>query len=138
MPRIRTLIATAAVFTLSAAHAFAAGTISGTVFNDYNSNGTFDTTATLTNTGGGTVGVAKDVGVSGVTVTAYDGTGAAVGTATSAADGTYSLTATGTGPYRIEFTTIPSGFKPSFHGTNSGTTVQFVPDGVSTLSLIHI
>lgn len=132
MSRIRTMIATAALLSLSSTNAFAAGTISGTVFNDYNSSGTFDTTATLANTGGGTVGIAKDVGVGGVTVTAYDGTGAAVGTATSAADGTYTLTATGTGPYRIEFTTIPSGFKSSFHGADSGTTVQFVANGVST------
>ncbi len=132
MPRIRTLIATAALLSISSSQAFATGTISGTVFNDYNSNGTFDTTATLANAGGGTVGVAVDTGVSGVTVTAYDGAGTAVGTTTSTTNGTYTLTATGTGPYRIEFTTIPSGFKPSFHGTNSGTTVQFVPDGVST------
>ena len=132
MPRIRTLIATVALLSMSSAHALASGTISGTVFNDYNSNGTFDTTATLANAGGGTIGIAVDTGMSGITVKAYDTAGAVVGTATSAANGTYSLSATGTGPYRIEFTTIPTGFQPSFHGADSGTTVQFVPDGVST------
>lgn len=132
MPRIRTMIATVALFSISSAQAFATGTISGTVFNDYNSNGTFDTAATLANDGGGTTGLAVDTGVSGVTVTAFDSNGAAVGTATSAANGTYTLSATGTGPYRIEFTSIPTGFQSSFHGADSGTTVQFVPDGTST------
>ena len=54
----------------------AAGAISGTVFNDKNSNGVNDGT---------------DAGVSGVVVTAYDSTGVQVGTATTGGDGTYSL-----------------------------------------------
>lgn len=105
------------------------GTISGRVFDDYNSNGNFDTAT-------GTSSI--DVGVSGVTVTAYDSSGVARGSATTIADGTYSLNATGTGPYRLEFTTIPTGYYPSARSTNSsfggstsdsGSTVQFVGDG---------
>ncbi|HQZ83569.1 MAG TPA: SdrD B-like domain-containing protein [Pyrinomonadaceae bacterium] len=109
-----------------------AGTISGRVFQDFNGNGLYETS-------GGTAAAptAVDLGVQGVSVTAYDSSGVARGTDTSAADGAYSLSATGTGPYRIEFTTIPTGYAPSARstdsveggsGTNSGSTVQFVND----------
>jgi uncharacterized repeat protein (TIGR01451 family) len=122
----------------------AAGTITGIVFQDFNSNGVMNTTGDATNP-------AIDIGMAGVTVTAYDSTGANVGTTTTrdgagtpsaGAIGTYSLSASGTGPYRIEFTTLPSGYYPTTHGSdsgagtahtgaNSGTTVQFVPDGTT-------
>ena len=107
----------------------AAGTITGRVFQDYNANGLFD------NTGGTT---AVDRGLAGVTVTAYDSAGANQGSATTATDGTYSLDATGTGPYRLEFTNLPTGYFPSARSTdsvnggtatNAGSTVQFVTDG---------
>ena len=90
----------------------ASGAISGTVFNDKNSNGVNDGT---------------DAGVSGVVVTAYDSTGAQVGTATSAGDGTYSLSVSSseTADVRIEFTT-PNGYESSFQGAGNGTSVQFV------------
>lgn len=103
-----------------------AGTISGRVYMDFNGNGTYDTAGGLNSV---------DVGVAAVTVSAYDSAGAARGTATSAADGTFSLAATGAGPYRIEFTTIPAGYSPSARSTDSvlggtatdaGSTVQFV------------
>src|ERR1700755_753401 len=123
----------------------AAGTISGRVFQDYNGNGNFDTASTLSNVSGtGTVGTAVDIGVAGVQVRAYDSSGANVttgGAATTDASGNFSLSATGTGPYRIEFTSIPAGYSPSARSTDSvnggtasksGTTVQFVPDGAST------
>ncbi len=109
----------------------AAGNITGTVFQDFNGNGTFDTAASA-------AVPAVDAGVTGITVTAYDSGGAARGTATTAANGTYTLAATGTGPYRLEFTTVPAGFVPSARSTNSvnggtttstGSTVQFVADG---------
>lgn len=105
------------------------GTISGRVFHDYNSNGSYDTAAGLNSV---------DAGVGGVTVTAYDSAGAAQGSAVSAANGTFTLAATGTGPYRLEFTTMPSGYYASarsanslFGGTtgDSGSAVQFVGDG---------
>lgn len=144
------------VFLLSvqtAATVFAAGTITGTVFQDFNQNGLFSTTAST--------GVARDVHVAGVTVTAYDTAGVQQGAtttvrctaaATPAAFCTgadtgpnYSLSATGTGPYRVEFTwDNTSGalldFQPSSHSTNSvgsgtasnaGSTTRFLPDGSS-------
>lgn len=127
----------------------ASGTISGRVFQDFNGNGTYDTTSTINNASGtGTIGVAIDDPVAGVQVRAYDSAGVNVttgGFATSAADGTYSLVATGTGPYRIEFSAIPAGYQPSARSTdsvqggtatNAGTTVQFVLDGnTSNLNL---
>ena len=109
----------------------AAGTIAGRVFQDYNGNGTFDTV--------GTVALpAIDAGVQNVTVTAYDSNGAAQGSAVTAATGIYSITATGTGPYRIEFTNLPANYQPSARSTdsvtggtttNAGSTVQFVANG---------
>ncbi|MCZ2391127.1 MAG: hypothetical protein LC113_08625 [Acidobacteria bacterium] len=116
------------------------GTISGRVFLDYNGDALYETT-------GGTADAptAVDVGVAGVTVTLYDAAGVARGSATSGADGTYSIASAGTGPYRIEFTTIPSGYTPSARSrasgsgnaalptsaSNAGATVQFVPDGAN-------
>ena len=113
----------------------AAGTVSGTVFQDFNGNGNFDTS-------GGTAAAptAIDVGIGGITVTAYDGTGATQGSAVTAAAGTYSFSTGGAGPYRLEFTTLPAGFQPSARSTdsvaggtaiNSGSTVQFVLDGTT-------
>jgi SdrD B-like domain/Carboxypeptidase regulatory-like domain len=105
------------------------GTISGKVFHDYNSNGVFETAGGLNSV---------DAAVAGVTVTAYDPAGAVRGNATSDSAGNYSLAATGTGPYRLEFTTIPAGYYPSARSTNSvfggsttdaGSAVQFVSDG---------
>lgn len=116
----------------------ASGTISGRVFQDFNGNGTYDTTLNLTNSGSGTTAVAIDRGVQSVTVTVYDSGGVARGTTASLSDGTYSIAATGTGPYRVEFTNLPAGFSPSARSTdssaggtatNSGSTVQFLPDG---------
>lgn len=59
-----------------------AAEVSGKVFNDFNTNGVFDTDPA---TG------AVDVGVPGFTVRAFTGTHTLVGTATTAADGTYSM-----------------------------------------------
>ncbi len=72
----------------------AADTITGNVFRDINANGIDDG--------------AGEIGVAGVTVTAYDAAGVNRGTASTLAIGNYTLNATGTGPYRIEFTTLPT------------------------------
>ncbi len=120
---------------------FAGGTITGTVFQDFNSDGVFNTTSSVSFP-------AIDVHLAGVTVSAYDDDGVLQGTtttvrcagvATPAAFCTgadtgpnYSLTAGGTGPYRIEFTDSPSGFHSTFVGTNNDSSVQFVLDGVSS------
>ncbi len=99
---------------LTAAPALAAGTIRGTVYRDFNLNATRETT---------------EPGVAGVTVTVFDAAGAPRGTASTGADGLYNIAATGTGPYRVEFTTIPAPFEPGPHGSQNGTTIQFVPEG---------
>lgn len=116
----------------------ASGTITGTVYIDYNMNG-------ARNTGAAAPNYAVDAGLGGVTVTAYDSGGTAQGSATSCVglnnptvfctgnnDGAYSLAATGTGPYRIEFTGIPAGYSPSAVGTNNASTVRIVPNGNSS------
>ncbi|MGC2236352.1 MAG: C25 family cysteine peptidase [Pyrinomonadaceae bacterium] len=127
----------------------AAGTISGRVFQDFNGNGNYETTMTVTNDGSGTIGAAIDRGVQSVQVRAYSAAGTNVttgGVANTAADGTYSLTTTdaGSGPYRIEFTSLPTGFSPSARSTdsvsggtatNSGTTVQFASAGATNVNL---
>ena len=111
--------------------AAAASTVTGTVFQDFNSNGAVDTVVKA--------GEAADIGVAGVTVAAYDSTGKKVGEATSAADGTYAMTITGNAgsDLRVEFT-IPasnplSSYRSSFAGTNSGTSVQFVSIGATNV-----
>jgi protocatechuate 3,4-dioxygenase beta subunit len=96
----------------------AAGTISGNVFYDLDADGTDDG--------------ANEVGVAGVTVTVYDAAGVAQGSASTNATGDYSINATGTGPYRVEFTNLPAGYTSGPRGTTSGTSVQFVPDGNSS------
>ena len=80
------------------------GTVTGMVFRDYNSSGVDYTTATAADP-------AVDVGVPGAVVTAFDSTDTQVGTATSASDGTYSLSISGAASdaIRLEFTP-PTGF----------------------------
>ncbi|MBL7786164.1 MAG: hypothetical protein JNM36_09690 [Chitinophagales bacterium] len=90
--------------------------VSGTVFRDFNSNGTKDNTSPL-----------NEVGLIGVVITAYDAAGTSVGTATSAADGTYTIPNV-SGTLRIEFTGLQIGDYSSFAG---GTSVQFVTAPVS-------
>jgi protocatechuate 3,4-dioxygenase beta subunit len=112
------------------------GAISGRVFTDHNGNGLYDTS-------GGTAAEpsAVDVGIANVTVSAYTSAGALAGSATSGSNGIYNLGASGTGPYRVEFTGLPAGDFPSARSTDSvgsatstsaGSTVQFVPDGNTT------
>jgi len=108
--------------------------LSGTVFQDFNSNGVRDTTGTLTNDGAGTVGTAVDRGLGGVVVTAYDALGVAT-TTTSAANGSYTLNAAGPGPYRLEFTGLPAGLQPGPFGTNNDTTIRFIPNVASASNL---
>ncbi|MGL6073567.1 MAG: SdrD B-like domain-containing protein [Fimbriiglobus sp.] len=108
------------------------GVYSGVVFQDYNSNGARDLTTSVTNTGGGTVSAAVDRGVGGVTVTAFNVAGTSVGSTVTLADGTFSFTPTGAGPYRFEFSSLPTGFQTGPRGIDSGSTVQFRPDGGST------
>jgi hypothetical protein len=99
----------------------AAGSLGGSVFRDYNANGRKDTTTAQP--------AALDVGLAGVVVTVFGSSGAVVGTATSAGDGTWQVTPSAAGPYRVEFSALPAGYQPTSAGaTGAATTVQFVPD----------
>lgn len=97
--------------------------ITGTVFRDFNGNGTRDLSTEI-----------MEIGVPGVVVTAYNsnGTDLPVATTTSAT-GAYTL-ATGAGSYRVEFTAFPTGFYETMVGTDNGTAVRLVTSG-STLNL---
>jgi hypothetical protein len=114
--------------------------ITGTVFQDYNGNGLFDTA-------GAAGATASDRGIGSVTVTAYGSSNTVCGTITTATTGTvgaYSLALTSTtgncaGPtYRLEFTTLPTNYVPGGRSTdsvasgialNSSSSTQFVADG---------
>jgi SdrD B-like domain len=91
--------------------------ITGFAFRDKNSDGKRD---------------AGEPGVVGIAVTAFGTDGTTRGTTTTANDGSYSLTASGAGPYRVEFTNFPLFMRPGPQGADSATTVQFVPDGNAT------
>lgn len=78
---------------------------------DYEGNGTFDPT---------------EYGVPGITVTAFDSTGAVAGTATTSFTGQYTLNATGSGPYRVEFGAIPGWLRPGHQGGTGGSCVRFL------------
>jgi hypothetical protein len=100
--------------------------ITGTVFRDFNGNGTQQTSNPT------------EPGVAGVVVTAFDSAGVSQGTATSAANGSYSITATGAAPYRVEFTLSATGICAtsgidfsSGGGSSNGTSVQFVASGTA-------
>jgi uncharacterized repeat protein (TIGR02059 family)/LPXTG-motif cell wall-anchored protein len=103
-------------------------TIRGQVFNDFNSNGLMNSAVNS--------GEAQDVGVSGITVRAFDTAGVNVGEATTGADGTYRLNvASASNDVRVEFALPTTGplaeLRPSFAnstatGVTGATTVQFV------------
>ncbi len=118
----RTLVTAAALAaSLACASMALGGTISGQVFRDYNSNG-------AKNAGGfvsGSSVTATDTSMAGVGVRAFNNAGTQVGEATTAADGTYSMSVNATGTVRVEFAT-PSGYQPSFEGSQAGTSVHFV------------
>ena len=82
------------------------GTLSGSVFQDFGSTGIYTT-------GDAGAGVPRNRPIAGVTATAYDADGDQVGTATSAADGTYTIIAADarSQDLRIEF----SGWNPEIY-----------------------
>lgn len=90
-----------------------ANTISGKAFLDYDAEGFFNPTYSNARP-------AVDVGVAGVTVTAYDVNNNVVGTAvTTAPEGKYTMSVTGSAPYRVEFTNIPDGYVPGMTTVSS-------------------
>ncbi len=96
--------------------------ISGVVFRDLPVNKTDKNTYGLKDS--------NELGVEGVTVTAYAADGSQAATATTAADGSYTLS-TGAGDYRIEFSTWPSYLEESPQASDSKSSVQFVSDGTA-------
>lgn len=109
-----------------------AGTVSGTVFQDYNGNGLYDVNPTIPNKGVGAVSVASDIPVQGVTVTVYVGNGTVVGSKATDAAGNYAIdTSAATGPFRVEFTGLPTGASYGPVGPVANAAVQFIPDGGS-------
>lgn len=85
--------------------------ISGKVYQDINANGVLD---------------ANELGISDVVITVYDHEGNAQGTINSGADGSYTLAPTGSPPYRVEFSTFPTGYFNGPIGVGSNTSVRFV------------
>ncbi len=114
-----------------------AGTqITGTVFQDFNSNGVMNTT-------GDDANPAVDVGVANVTVSAYaPDSNAPAATIASGANGQYTLSGLTAGTlYRIEFSNLPADYESAFRGSSgngatpsSGTSVQFAAAGTSNVS----
>lgn len=119
------------------AQAQAFGTITGIVFDDFNTDGNRDVAVAS--------GVALDIGVGDVTLTAYGSGGTLRGIAvscngfnrvqgdqlipcTNAERGQFTMILNGPGPYRIEATSLPAGFQQGIVGTGSDTSVGFVPD----------
>jgi len=96
---------------LQASAALAApGDISGTVFDDVNEDGAN----------------AGEPGLAGVTVTAFDSSGATAGSATSDANGDYTINGLNNAEeYRIEFSGLPAGYTDGPSGADSETSVTF-------------
>jgi hypothetical protein len=90
------------------------GTYSGTIFRDYDNDGTLD---------------AGEPGIGGVTITAFNNAGAAGSTTSTTGTGAYSFVPSGSGPYRFELSGYPAYLYPAVAG---GTTVQFRANGGAT------
>lgn len=97
--------------------------ITGTVFEDYNYDGDYDSGETQ--------------GIDAITVTATDSLGNSFNDVTDTG-GAFAITGLVAGrTYRIEFTNIPDWATPTFYGGDNGTTVQFVqPGNCANLALI--
>lgn len=91
------------------------GQVGGTVFRDFNYNGTRDT---------------YEPGVPGVVVTAYNADGSEAGSATTAdsatSKGEYTLNISSGSQIRLEFTGIPTYLFDGVIGTNSATRVNWI------------
>ena len=100
-----------------------AQTVRGKVFRDFNSNGVLDSNS-----------LAKESGISGVTITAYNRTGTSLGATVSDTWGVYTLTVGTTDSIRIEFSGWSSFDKPSAVGSSNGGVVQFVVGGATNVN----
>ncbi|QJW91212.1 hypothetical protein HNV11_18440 [Spirosoma taeanense] len=101
--------------------------ITGTVYRDFDANGARNYSSVAPAVG--------EIGVANVTVTVYSQTGVVLGTANTGSTGTYSITPSAGGPYRVQFTNLPSGYFDGPKGSQSGTTVQFASSSPATLNL---
>ncbi|MDX1997763.1 MAG: IPTL-CTERM sorting domain-containing protein [Thermoanaerobaculia bacterium] len=95
----------------------ASAAISGTVFRDYDADGSRDL---------------GEPGIGGIVVNAYGALGTAVGNSpqTTAADGSYSLSSLPAGPLRLEFT-LPAALAHFRPGAAGATSVVFTTDGAT-------
>ncbi len=75
-------------------------TVTGTVWQDTKPDGVRTNAAPA------------EAGIQGVTVTLYNRKNQVAGTTTSTSNGTYSITPTGVGPWRMEFTNLPTDYVP--------------------------
>ena len=100
----------------------AAATVRGTVYNDYDNDGTQETD-----------NAASEVGLAGITVTAYNNAGDVVATSTTDASGAYTLDNPLGEPLRVEFTDLPEGFSASAVSGGDANAVEtvFFTDGTS-------
>lgn len=86
------------------------GTISGSVFNDQNFDGSFNST---------------DSGVSNVLVRAYDGTGSVAGSSTSDSNGNYTISNLNDGAqYRLEIS-YGQNYQSTYLGTDNESSIRF-------------
>ncbi|MVM35951.1 hypothetical protein GO755_38415 [Spirosoma sp. HMF4905] len=125
VPQVYQIIYTLFFFITSCLTAHAQ--ISGTVYRDFNEDGIRSFTAATPLDG--------EIGVGGVTVNIYNATGLVGSTVTSSATaiaGSYTATVSGTGPYRVEFVGLPTGYYDGFRGAQSGTSVQFIDSSPAT------
>lgn len=105
----------------------ASGTVTGTVFEDYDQDGVHD---------------AREPGVVDVVVTAVDADGNRTKDVRTDGEGTYEIDlgvvegdALGAGPYRIEFSAWPSHLEEGPVGPDSGSSIQFVEADSIDISL---
>jgi hypothetical protein len=96
------------------------GVIEGDVFRDYNANGMRD---------------AREPGVSGITVTAYQDNDTVVGSTTTDGNGLYTLNIPDGMTVRVEFSGLPPFLKPGPAGPDSDTTVAFATSPATDVSL---
>jgi uncharacterized repeat protein (TIGR01451 family) len=97
--------------------------ITGVVYRDYDADGVRDS---------------REPGVANITVTAYISTGVAITSATTEADGSYTLNIPANTSVRLEFTGLPDYLQPGPAGPNSATTVAFVDVGGAGTTVVDV
>jgi uncharacterized repeat protein (TIGR01451 family) len=133
--RLATCVALSFVFAIAGASVATAavnGTVSGTVFVDYNANGVKDPGSSAA-----TSASATDSGVRGATVTVTDRTGATVATTTTDATGAFTVNVAADSA-DVRVTVAAAGFESGPQGPNSATSVQFVSLGTPAATTIGV